>query len=142
MQIQKAAFLLTRNVPSAVTKGPNFNFAPYDYGPFDSDVYAEVSALADAGLAAIAPSGMGRWHTYAATQEGVARGQEVMLDMDERTRKYISGMTDWVRAQGFGSLVRSIYEAYPECGRTAFSKVDYDRIGRGQMYGWYNCRGG
>ena len=114
VQIQKAAFLLTRNIPDAVTEGPNFHFVPYDYGPFNSDVYEEASSLAAAGLAVIAPSGMGRWHTYAATQEGVARGQEVLRHMDERTRQYISRITDWVRGQGFGSLVRSIYEAYPE----------------------------
>src|SRR5258708_4475977 len=39
-QLQKAAFLVTRNMPQIV-QGTGFHFVPYDYGPFDSDVYNE-----------------------------------------------------------------------------------------------------
>jgi len=32
VQMQKAAFLVTTNIPQVVTEGPLFNFVPYDYG--------------------------------------------------------------------------------------------------------------
>ena len=114
VQIQKAAFLLTRNRPNVVTDGPNFNFTPYDYGPFDADVYNEASALALAGAAAIAPSAAGRWNTYAATDEGLVRGRQILQNLDEGTREYVSKVSAWVRSQSFGGLVKSIYDAYPD----------------------------
>ena len=65
-----------------------------------------------------------------------------MRDMDERTQKYISGMTDWVRAQASVAWYDRFMKRIQKCGRTAFFKVDDDRIGRGEMYRWYNRRGG
>jgi hypothetical protein len=38
VQIQKAVFLITRNLPGLVTEGEGIDFHPYDYGPFDSEV--------------------------------------------------------------------------------------------------------
>jgi hypothetical protein len=107
-------FLVTRNLPNAVSAGHNFHFVPYDYGPFDSAVYEEASSLAAKGLATIAPSGMGRWNSYSATEDGARHGQEILAGTDPRTREYITNISEWVRAQSFGSLVRSIYDAYPE----------------------------
>src|SRR4051812_34921382 len=40
-QLQKAAFLVTRNLPQAFDRGETFDFQPYDYGPFDKGVYQE-----------------------------------------------------------------------------------------------------
>jgi hypothetical protein len=38
VQIQKAAFLVTRNLPQVMGEEQPFEFVPYDYGPFDADV--------------------------------------------------------------------------------------------------------
>ena len=46
VQVQKLIFLLDREA-SALTGGPHYKFVPYDYGPFDSDVYADLRSLAD-----------------------------------------------------------------------------------------------
>jgi uncharacterized protein len=114
VQIQKALFLVARNVPHVVNEGPNFNFVAYDYGPFDSAVYAEARALASDGEAVIAQSGVGRWDTYSASEAGVARGRAILAALDEAPRNYIQSVSSWVRAQTFSGLVRSIYDAYPE----------------------------
>jgi hypothetical protein len=112
-QLQKAVFLVTRNMGRLVD-GPAFNFVPYDYGPFDSNVYAEAEALRQAGAVAIAPSGVGRWNTYAATEAGAARGKALLAQLDGPAQQYLREVSNWVRAQSFSSLVKAIYDAYPE----------------------------
>ena len=78
VQIQKAAFLVTRNLPNVVDQGPGFAFAPYDYGPFDRSVYVEAEALERIGLASVSQMSS-RWRTYSATQLGVDQGKPVEL---------------------------------------------------------------
>jgi hypothetical protein len=114
VQIQKALFLLSRRMPDLLTQGPGYQFQPYDYGPFDPNVYADAGALSSAGLVVVAPSGIGRWNTYAASDAGVLRGREILAAASERARNYLREVSAWVRAQSFSSLVKSIYEAYPE----------------------------
>lgn len=114
VQIQKAMFLVSKNMPSLVDDGPGFHFEPYDYGPFDASVYSEASALQLNGYASISPSGMGRWNTYAASDAGLIRGRQIIGTMSDQTQKYLSDVSDWVRSQSFSSLVKSIYDAYPE----------------------------
>lgn len=109
VQLQKAAFLLDRN---GLAKG--FHFTPYDYGPFDRAVYDEATALAARGLATINPAQWGRWNVYAATAEGVDAGQEVLGDLKPAEAAYVRDVVAWVRNQSFASLVKSIYQQYPE----------------------------
>ena len=56
VQIQKAIFIICDQFPSLIDAGPGFHFEPYDYGPFDSDVYSELAQLQRSGDAVIAPS--------------------------------------------------------------------------------------
>lgn len=114
VQLQKAVFLITENVGRVIDRGPGFRFEPYDYGPFDSSVYAEADAIQLQGGALIAPSASGRWNTYAASDLGVARGKELLSQIGAGERDYIERVSNWVRAQTFSGLVRSIYEAYPK----------------------------
>ena len=88
VQIQKAVFLITRNLPGVVTEGPSFEFSPYDYGPFDASVYQEAEALSKSGLAVISPSGTGRWNVYSATDTGNDSGTEILRKMKTTHREY------------------------------------------------------
>ncbi|MER9949948.1 hypothetical protein [Mesorhizobium sp. M0047] len=114
VQIQKAMFLVSRNIPATVSEGPGFNFVPYDYGPFDTAVYNEANALSSSGFAIITPSGSGRWSNYSVSGTGQARGQELLQLLEPPIRDYIQQVATWVRSQSFGSLVKSIYNAYPD----------------------------
>lgn len=114
VQVQKAAFLITRNLPTLVNEGPPFNFVPYDYGPFDSAVYAEADRLQGQGLATVSQSPYGRWKDYRCTQEGLASGRQVLHATNANQRRYIQDVSVWVRSLSFSALVKSIYDAYPE----------------------------
>ncbi len=119
-QIQKAAFLVSRNAPRLVSEGPNFGFVPYDYGPFDVSVYSEAEKLERRGLADIIPNG--RWRLYAATQEGVEHGNAIAARADADGAAYIRAVADWVLSLDFATLVKSIYEAYPEMRENSIFK--------------------
>jgi hypothetical protein len=113
VQIQKAVFIVCDQFRELIDDGQGFNFEPYDYGPFDSDVYSEISELDSNGEAIIAPSGVGNWNTYAASDYGLIRGRE-LLDKMGKEGKYVQKISDWVRSLSFNQLVKSIYEAYPD----------------------------
>jgi hypothetical protein len=113
VQIQKAAFIVCDQFPNLIDEGPGFHFEPYDYGPFDSDVYAEISHLQVARDAVIAPSPFGNWNTYAASDKGLKRGTQLLEEMPAEEEDYIERISAWVRSLSFKRLVKSIYEAYP-----------------------------
>lgn len=109
VQLQKAVFLLDRN---GLARG--FHFVPYDYGPFDRAVYEEAAALAARGQAAIEPAQWGRWNVYSATADGIDAAEEVMDRLPPARAAYVRDVVEWVRKQSFASLVKSIYQQYPE----------------------------
>lgn len=114
VQIQKAVFLVSRNLPSLISNGEPFDFKPYDYGPFDRAVYQEIQSLRSEGMALVGYDAFGRYDTYSASPEGVAVGKRLLDSLAPAQRDYIRQVADWVRRQTFASLVKSIYEAYPE----------------------------
>lgn len=114
VQIQKVMFLLDRNVPELITDGEPYGFEPYDYGPFDKQVYKDAEHLSHINLAEITPSPNGRWKRYAASGEGFERGEAILDGLSDEHRSYIEAISQWVRSLGFNQLVKSIYEAYPE----------------------------
>jgi uncharacterized protein len=113
-QIQKAAFLVTRNLPGLVTRGQNYNFVPYDYGPFDQSVYADAEMMVSRGALIIAPSPFGRWSQYSASDLGVNVGNTILDHMDAQSREYVISVVQWVRSLSFQQLVKAIYDRYPE----------------------------
>ena len=113
-QIQKAVFLISKNTPQVINEGPQYNFVPYDYGPFDAAVYVDLDSLAKKAEAVVTPSGFGRWNTFAASDQGLVRGKQVLAQVQPNIAKYIENVSTWVRAQTFSGLVKSIYEAYPD----------------------------
>ena len=52
--------------------------------------------------------------TYAASGIGLARGELVLQRLKLKSRRYIESVAEWVLAQSFGSLVKSIYDLYPD----------------------------
>jgi hypothetical protein len=110
-QVQKLFFLLDREVATYVD-GPHFAFVPYDYGPFDSDVYSALSAPSAFGLVEI--NRTGRVRTYSLTPEGFSRGAAVLDTIPEPARTFITRSAKWVNSLPFAQLVSAIYRRYPD----------------------------
>jgi len=113
VQIQKALFLASDKVRDAFDRDSRYDFQPYDYGPFDSQVYSDVENLERQGLAQINQQPGTRWRTYAATQRGAAEGRRLLAQLNVEQRAVIEKISRLVRSLSFNDLVSAIYRAYP-----------------------------
>ena len=113
VQVQKLFFLLDRNI-AGHSGGPHFNFIPYDYGPFDSEVYKQLRELESSELVNVNGSNRHPSRAYRLTSAGQEQGQRQFLDFPREVQEYIKETVKFVRAASFSELVSSIYSAYPE----------------------------
>jgi hypothetical protein len=114
VQLQKSVFLLQELLPSDQIAEENYEFVPHNYGPFCSEVYADASALADAGLVSIVPVPGERYTEYVASPTCVRQGEALARTLHPEVSGYARRIVDWVRSQSFRSLVSAIYERYPQ----------------------------
>lgn len=112
VQVQKLLFLIDKEIPG-YTEGPHFDFVPYDYGPFDKDVYRTLDLLAFVGLVETEESGRG-WKRYRLTPEGQQRGEKALAELPANAHQYMQDVSKFVRSLSFADLVSAIYQAYPE----------------------------
>ncbi len=111
VQVQKAMFLMSAELPRAV--GPGFyRFKPYNYGPFDEKIYHDLDDLARDGLVFI--DGGGPTRRYAITAKGLDRATQAQSSADPRALGYLDRVVDWVCSLTFSTLVRAIYDKYPK----------------------------
>lgn len=113
VQVQKMFFLLDESISGEIG-GRQFEFEPYDYGPFDKNVYAELNALQAAGfvqLSYVSASAGGR--RYSVTDVGRVFGQRALQSLSPNAQEFIVDVANWVRKLSFAQLVGSIYKAFP-----------------------------
>lgn len=110
VQVQKLLFLLDREVPHFV--GKHFDFVPYNYGPFDPEVYRALDILGGQGLVSI--SRVDNRNAYALTPAGQRRGEEILSSLPAGARHYIRRVSKFVMDLTFVQLISAIYKAYPE----------------------------
>jgi len=114
VQLQKSLFLIGRNLSVSQRCGPRFyKFKPYDYGPFNSQIYLDAESLSSEGMIDVY-SGVRAYREYAATRTGLARAKDLRSRLDPIARSYLDRVVAWTRGLSFGDLVRAIYSAYPE----------------------------
>lgn len=111
VRMQKLLFLIDAEIAVWID-GPHFNFRPYNYGPFDVDVYITLEKLAAVGHVHIDRT---RPHCrYKLTKEGRVQGQTTMADLSATASSYVRRANRWVLATSFGDLLSAIYHRYPE----------------------------
>lgn len=115
VQIQKALFLLGKNLPTdrLPVESP-YEFRPYDYGPFSSTVYGDAEELAKDGLIEIGDSSWGRYKVYSATPAGADRARAIGESLTPEVRAYVQDLVKWVCSLSFRQLVREVYRLYPD----------------------------
>lgn len=111
VQVQKLLFLIDREIKQHID-GPHFRFGPYNYGPFDKAVYAELETLASEGYVEVVPQA--GWQGFRLTPTGQAVGNSVLFGMTKVPQDYIHKASAFVRNLSFADLVSAIYKAYPD----------------------------
>jgi DNA-binding PadR family transcriptional regulator len=106
-------FLLDKKIAEQIG-GPHFDFQPYDYGPFDKEVYGQLAQLEETGFVEIGVSPGSNIRTYRLTNEGYQKGQQVLDELSQSAQSYISELARFVRSLSFAELVSAIYQEYPE----------------------------
>jgi len=113
VQIQKALFLADDKARGAFRADSRYDFQPYDYGPFDWQVYADAENLERHGLAQINQQPGSRWRIYAASRAGVTEGHRLAELLSPDQREILRRIVNLVRSLSFNDLVSAIYRAYP-----------------------------
>lgn len=114
VHIQKAMYVLSRERGRFFDGDSKYNFQPYDYGPFDSSVYSDIEFLKEQGLAYIRQTPDIRMKYYGATEEGIARSEELLANLPAADAGAIRKIAAFVRSCTFRELVSHIYRWYPE----------------------------
>ena len=113
VQIQKAMFLFGQGAGDSV--GTDFySFQPYDYGPFDAAIYADLRRMTSLGHVRGAWNRDRSWKTWSVTGPGRRAALVLESDADARLAEYLGRIVTWVRGRSFSELLRSVYAAYPE----------------------------
>lgn len=112
VQLQKTLFLIGKNLKD--TPESFYDFEPYHYGPFDAEVYSDAGDLEDEGLVLTVHSTSANWADRAITPSGLDRVAELKEDLPPHVPKYVDAVVKWAQSLSFSSLVRAIYEHYPE----------------------------
>jgi hypothetical protein len=113
VQLQKVLFVFGRRRPDTV-RDSYYDFKPYHYGPFDSAVYADADMLAARELIAVDQSNGRSLRTYRLTPEGHAAAATARNATDPREVEFMGKVVEWAQRLSFSSLVRSVYEEFPE----------------------------
>lgn len=111
VQIQMLLFLIDREVGVDIG-GPDFNFRPHHYGPFDPGVFDDLERLVTAGK--VAKDTSGPCEAYCVAAAGQGAGQAALGRMARRASRYARKAALWVLSQPFWDLVSGIHRAYPE----------------------------
>lgn len=111
VQVQKLFFILDQKI-SALTGGKRFAFTPYNYGPFDPQVYSELDNLIRGGLASVDTSGATR--RYYLTARGHSEGSVKFRSMIPAAQAYVRDLADWISKLSFQQLVSAVYAQWPE----------------------------
>lgn len=110
-QLQKTLFLLQKAYPKKLKDF--YNFIPYNYGPFDIQVYVNAEKLAKDGLVGLSPIRNG-WSQYYITSLGKKVASKIEENSDQSIVEYLDKIVKWAQSLTFQQLISSVYKHYPE----------------------------
>jgi len=110
VQIQKLVFLLQ----DRGLKENAFNFVPFDYGPFDPQIYKTLEELSDNGLVEIVGEPFAKNRKYRLKPEGQEKATIAFNKLSPQNQEYILRLFSWVKGLTFAELVGAIYADYPD----------------------------
>jgi len=118
VRLMKGSFLASEQGPHEWRE--LFNFKPYDYGPFDSHVYNARDQLIGEGLLSV--TRRGRYDSYALTDAGKARVQQLRQNQPSEMVDYLERVGAYVTSRSFSDLLKEIYDAFPSFAQNSVFK--------------------
>ena len=124
VQVQKLLFLLEKKAAHLIG-GQKFHFVPYDYGPFDKDIYNDLLSLSSAGLVELVGDPYSKGRRYKLSKEGERKAGEILSRAAPALIEFLPRLSKFVRSLSFADLVSSVYRAYPEMRvNSVFNKAE------------------
>lgn len=113
VQIQKSLFLIGgSHLPEL--PADFYQFHPYNYGPFNEEIYADADSLVQEGMVFSVPVSGHGWAKYVVTPKGTAKAEEIKKKLSKTLTDFIQVIVDWVSSLSFAELLRAIYRAFPQ----------------------------
>ena len=114
LQLQKSLFLIGKNLSDELGDS-YYTFVPYNYGPFDAQVYSDAQYLIQQGLVRSYQITGRNWSYYTITETGQRIANHVrQTELSERASQYVTRVISWIKSLTFAQLLAAIYQAYPE----------------------------
>lgn len=123
IQIQKAIFLIEKECIENKNFAKTFNFVPYNYGPFDKDIYNDLQTLIQKNF--VASEWNGNIKQYKTTEDTALfdYSNELVTHYGETFIDNVKNITDFVSNLSFDELLNWLYNKYPEMAeKTVYNK--------------------
>lgn len=120
-RLQKLVFLMEQEldeVPTASLDDSDYNFIPYDYGPFSKELYDDLDSLEEAGLIEVEeePMADGKLkYVYHLTEKGQSWVQNQLTDSSaDKAHSLAEGLASEYNDMLLSDLIDEVYAEYPE----------------------------
>lgn len=111
IRVMKGMFLLDKEGPQELQN--LYEFEPYDYGPFDTQIYRDLDSLEAQGLIEIRHIAGTNRQVYGLTARGQERADKLMTDAPQSITAAIRAAKELVTSRSFTSLLQYVYSKYP-----------------------------
>lgn len=110
VQLQKTLFLIGESLKPK----KYYNFTPYSYGPFDSQIYLDAEDFSSQGLININYKKNEHYPNYVVSLKGSEKGKKLKSKSETKEVEFIQETVDFVKKLTFRQLLTVIYENYPQ----------------------------
>ena len=118
IRVQKAMFLLARRGSPGWRE--LYRYKPYNWGPYSSQLAADMDSLVRQGLVEVEEVGGSRYPRYRTTAEGEARAATVWPALQGPERDFVRSVRSYVTGRSFTQLLREVYAEYPEFATASY----------------------
>ena len=120
IRIQKTLFKLARE--AGLPPGEQYQFRPYNWGPFSATIYQDIDDLVGSGLVERVPQPGISWAIYKLTNKGKKRAERIRTKANVQSVRSLDGISRWVAERPFSKLLQDVYEKYPDMAKNSLFK--------------------
>jgi uncharacterized protein YwgA len=124
IRIMKALFILCKKIPeNYISNEDRYQFKPYLYGPYSSEVYDDLAILEKSGFVTRTTLQWRNWSYYSLTKKGREKAEQILKTYQNELSEYIKSICNFVQRNDFASILEKVYKAFPEyAAESVFTK--------------------